>query len=384
MEISLDKTSASRTTVGAVARAIEKWAPPALAESYDNPGLQVGRADHAVSRALIALDMTPQVLDEAIDLGCELIVTHHPLVFSPLKSLTNESYVSNLALRLAESGIALYSAHTNLDSARGGVSFALAEQLGLINVDFLMHKADAVVKLVTFLPEGSADAVRTALADAGCGQIGQYTECLFESSGTGHFKPGAGTDPAVGDAAGPAEKVDEIRLETEVARWLLPGVLAVLRDVHPYEEVPYDIYPVQQPFRNAGLGAVGELEKPISLRTFLEVVSNVLENPALRYAGDPDQMITRVAVCGGSGSKFLSAAKRAGADVFITADVTYHTFFDVLNVDGNPAIALIDPGHYESERITEELMVNFLTREVPDVEWNRTATRTAPVKTFLQ
>ena len=288
----------------------------------------------------------------------------------------------NLALRLAESGIALYSAHTNLDSVRGGVSFALAEQLGLKDVDFLMHKDDTVVKLVTFVPADSAEQVRGALTDAGAGQIGQYSGCSFESSGTGRFTAEKETNPAVGNPGGPAEQVEEVRLETEVAKWDLAKVISAMKDAHPYEEVPYDIYPVRQPFQNAGLGAIGTLENPVRLETFLTTVSQTLENSALRYTGDLDKMINRVAVCGGSGSKFVGAAQAAGADAYVTADVTYHTFFDVLNTDGNPEIALIDPGHYESERITEVLMLDFLKTEFPDVEWLRTTTRTAPVKTF--
>lgn len=381
MEVSLDKTP-SETTIGTVTGILEKWAPKALAESYDNPGLQVGRTDRTVSKGLIALDMTPQVLDEAIELGCELVITHHPLIFSPIRNLTTDSYVSNLALRLAEAGIALYSAHTNLDSARGGVSFALAEQLGLLNVDFLMHKDDAVVKLVTFVPVEAAEKVRLALAGAGAGQIGQYSGCSFEAVGAGHFQPGINTDPNIGTAGGEAQKVAEVRLETEVAMWHLESVISAMKAAHPYETVPFDIYPVRQPFRNAGLGAIGTLGAPVRLSVFMATVSRALENPALRYVGDPDLMISRVAVCGGSGSKFLNVARKAGADVYVTADITYHTFFDALNTDGDPQIALIDPGHYESERITEQLLLDYLKTEIPVVHWYRTATRTGPVQTF--
>jgi len=382
METSSGNYMTSSTTIQAIANAFERWAPIGLAESYDNPGLQVGRADRSVSKGLVALDMTPQVLDEAVSSGCHLVVTHHPLIFTPLKTITANSYVSNLALRLAESGIALYSAHTNLDSVRGGVSFALAAQLGLTNVDFLMHKDDALVKLVTFVPTASSESVRGALTDAGAGQIGQYSGCSFESRGTGHFTPATEAKPAVGSAGGPPEQVDEVRLETEVAKWNLATVISAMKDAHPYEEVPYDIYPVRQPYKNAGLGAIGTLEEPVGLEAFLTTVSQTLENSALRYTGDLDQMIRRVAVCGGSGSKFVGAAQAAGADAYITADISYHTFFNVLNTDGIPEIALIDPGHYESERITEVLMLDFLKTEFPDVEWLRTTTRTAPVKTF--
>jgi dinuclear metal center YbgI/SA1388 family protein len=383
MVISLDRTSAGNSTVKSIGRVLESWAPKALAESYDNPGLQVGRPDSRVKKGLIALDMTPQVLQEAIENGCELIVTHHPLIFSPLSDLTPHSYVSGLALALAESKIALYSSHTNLDSARGGVSFALAEQLGLIDVDFLMHKDDCVVKLITFAPFESANQVREAMTAAGAGTIGQYSGCAFETTGKGYFTPGSDTNPSIGDPGGASQSVDEIRIESEVTKWDLPAVLTALHASHPYDEVPYDVYPVKQAFRNAGLGAIGELEIPVSLRQFLVSISSNLKNPALRYAGDLDKMIKRVAVCGGSGSKYLSLAQRAGADAYVTADVSYHTFFDSLHVDGRHGIALIDPGHYESERITEQLLLDYLQEKAPDVLWKRTSTRTAPVRTFV-
>ncbi|NNF03517.1 MAG: Nif3-like dinuclear metal center hexameric protein [Rhodothermales bacterium] len=371
------------TRLRSIADAIESWAPPQSAQSYDNVGLQVGRADAEIRRAVVALDMTPQVLDEARRRDAQLIVTHHPLLFRPLKRLTPDSLVSSLALSLAESGIALYAAHTNLDAARGGVSFALAGQLGLENVEFLQGMDGQVVKLVTFVPPEHAGAVRTALGEAGAGRIGRYDHCAFTAPGTGHYRPGEGTDPYAGESGGDIESADEIRIEAEVARWDLPAVLSALRERHPYEEPAYDVIPVDQPYRDAGIGAVGDLPNESSLGDFLRHVCTVLENPALRYAGEPAARIRRVAVCGGSGSSFLSAARSAGADVFVTADVTYHTYFDVLNTDGTPRMALVDAGHYETERITETLLTDWLSERFPDVDWIRTDVRTAPVATFV-
>lgn len=366
-----------------IAAALESWAPPGSAQSYDNVGLQVGRPDTDVRRAVIALDMTPQVLAEARRLEAQLILTHHPLLFKPLSNLTPGSFVGSMALGLAESGIALYAAHTNLDAARGGVSFALAEQLGLRNVDFMQGMDGQVVKLVTFVPAGHADAVRLAIGDAGAGRIGRYDHCAFTAPGTGHFRPGEGTDPMVGEAGGGRESTDEIRIEAEVARWDLSAVLRALRDAHPYDEAAYDIIPVEQPFRDAGIGAVGDLPDETSLDGFLQLVCSSLRNPAVRYAGEPGMRIRRVAVCGGSGSSFLSLARSAGADAFVTADVTYHTWFDILGTDGTPGIALVDAGHYETERITERLLADRMSERFPDVEWLTTDTRTAPVRTYI-
>lgn len=366
-----------------IADMIEAWAPPGSAQSYDNVGIQVGRADAEIRRAVVALDMTPQVLAEARQREAQLILTHHPLLFKPLSRLTPDSLVGSLALELAESGIALYAAHTNLDAARGGVSFALAEQLGLQDVEFLQGMDDALVKLVTFVPPDHTDAVRTALGEAGAGRIGGYDHCAFTAPGTGHFRPGEGTDPLIGEAGGDIESADEIRIEAEVARWTLPSVLSALRDTHPYDEPAYDVIPVEQTYRDAGIGAVGVLKREQRLSQFLDHMCDVLENPAVRYAGDPDATVHRVAVCGGSGSSFLSLARRAGADVFVTADITYHTYFDTLGTDGIPEIALVNAGHYETERITEKLLTDRLSEQFPDVDWMATATRTAPVRTFV-
>lgn len=386
MEINSAEKSVTNTTIiiRDIAAALEEWAPLGLAESYDNPGLQVGDPKRTVLKGLVALDMTPQVFEEAVRLKCNLIITHHPLLFKPLNSITPASSVSNLCMRLAEEKIALYSAHTNLDSARGGVSFALAEQLGLQDIGFLADRENSVVKLVTFVPQPVAREVRSALTDAGAGQIGLYSGCAFEVSGTGFFTPGAGSDPKFGRAGGGPESVDEVRIETEVTRWNLPQVLRALKSAHPYDEVPYDIYPVEQPFRGAGVGAIGVLSKPEKLPLFLERISRVLDNPALRYVGSEERVITSVAVCGGSGSRYLEAALKKNADAYVTADITYHRFFDAIDTDGRPKIALIDPGHYETERITENITASFLSVRFPEIEWLRTQTRTAPVLTYVR
>ena len=375
--------SASPPTIRQIARALEAWAPPGSAQSYDNVGLQVGDADRTVERALLALDCTPQVLAEAQDKGATLIITHHPLIFRPLQRVTAGSFVSGLALRLAEAGMGLYSIHTNLDAAPGGVSFALAEHLGLRDVGFLGPMDDALVKLVTFVPADHLDTVRAALAEAGAGRIGDYESCAFATSGHGYFRPGAGTNPHIGEAGGSLERVEEVRVEVEVARWDQSHVVAALRAAHPYEEVAYDVYPVQQPTTQAGLGAVGTLPEPMPLQTFLKQVAERLEAGSLRYAGDPEAIVQRIAVCGGSGSDFIGQALRAGADAYVTADVTYHRFFEVLASDGHPRMALVDAGHYETEALTERLLQSWLAQRFPSVDWQRTATRTSPIRTFV-
>jgi dinuclear metal center YbgI/SA1388 family protein len=289
------------TTIRDIARVLEAWAPPGLAQSYDNVGLQVGDPAQEVAAVVVALDLTPAVMEEARAVGATLVLTHHPLLFRPLKSLTPSHWAGGLALRLAQAGIALYSLHTNLDAAPGGVSFALAEHLGLEGVRFLEPMDNLLVKLATFVPLTHLEAVRTALAAAGAGQIGHYDACAFASTGTGYFRATAAANPFVGTPGGGVERVDEARLEVQVARWHLPAVVAALRASHPYEEVAYDVYPVQQPAPQAGLGAIGHLPVPESLPAFLHRVVERLETGSLRYVGDPTTTVRTVAVCGGAG-----------------------------------------------------------------------------------
>jgi dinuclear metal center YbgI/SA1388 family protein len=373
----------SPPSIAAVTDALEAWAPPGSAQDYDNVGLQVGDADRSVATGLLALDATPEVLAEAQAIGADLIVTHHPLLFRPLDGVTADGYVSRLALRLAEAGVALYSIHTNLDAAPGGVSFALADRLGLTDVGFLDGYEETLYKLAVFVPEDAFDTVREALADAGAGRIGDYEACAFAVEGTGFFKPGDDTDPHIGTAGGDAESARERKLEVEVARWNLGRVMHALEAAHPYEEVAYDLYPVHQKNSRAGLGALGVLPEPEPLPAFLERVAGRLDAGSLRYAGADDSTVERVAVCGGAGSDFIGTARGAGADAYVTADVTYHEFFDVLGADGTPEMALVDPGHYESEALTEALLRDWLADRFPAVDWHRTDERTSPMKTFV-
>ena len=369
-------------TIRDVSQPLEAWAPPGSAQDYDNVGLHVGDASREVTSAVVALDCTPQVLEEAKELGAELIITHHPLIFGRLSSVTADGFVSNLALRLAESGVALYCIHTNLDAAPGGVSFALAEQLGLTDVDFLDGYDESLVKLVTFVPNDAFEAVRSAIAEAGAGRIGDYDACAFTTDGTGYFRPGDGTDPHIGQAGGDLQSVSERRLEVQVERWSLRPVLAALKTAHPYEEVAFDVYPVKGKTSQAGLGTIGTLPEPEPMTAFLERVTSSLDAGNLRWAGDPDAVVKRVAVCGGAGSDFVGVARAAGADAYVTSDVKYHEFFNVLNNDGHPDMALIDAGHYETEAVTERILIDYLSERFPDTTFHRTKHRTSPMRTF--
>lgn len=369
-------------TVRTVTAALDRLAPPGSKLDFDRVGLQVGDPEAEVTGVVVALDLTPAVLDEAEAAGAGIIVAHHPLLFKPLAHLTPTDFVPALAWRLARAGIAFYAIHTNLDVAHGGVSFALAEQLGLEDVTFLRPTREALVKVTVFVPESHAEAVREAMAEAGAGRIGDYEACAFALSGTGFFRPTEAADPYQGEA-GRLERAPELRLEAEVPRWLLGAVQRAVREAHPYEEVAMDVVPLEQPHTRTGLGAIGSLPEAMPLSAFLRRTADRLGAEALRYTGDPEASVRRVAVCGGSGSSLLRDALSAGADAYVTADITYHTFFEPLAPDGTPRMALVDTGHYETERITESLLVDALASAFPDLAVSRTRTRTSPMRTYV-
>jgi dinuclear metal center YbgI/SA1388 family protein len=318
-----------------------------------------------VSKILLTLDVTEKVIAEAIGKKANLIISHHPLIFTPLKSLTTEHRNSNLALLLAKKNIALISAHTNLDFTGNGVSIALAQRLGLQNIKVLASQEDVLKKITVFVPVTHVDGVMHAMSKAGAGAIGNYDSCSFQLKGTGTFRGLDGSKPFIG-AAGKTERVEEVRLEMVVFSWHLKSVLRAMKAAHPYEEVAYDVYALENSVEQFGTGAIGEMKSPMRLEKFLQHVQKKLNVPALRYTGKLNSIIRRVAVCGGSGSQFISTAIVEGADVYVTADVKYHTF-----QDAEERIALIDAGHYETEiPILETLATtlktkNFIQKELP-------------------
>ena len=365
-------------SVGHIVSSIHDWAPKESALSYDNVGLQIGRREAPVVSGLVALDLTPQIVQEAIEKGANVIVTHHPVIFKPISHVTDTTLVSSMALTLAEHRIALIAAHTNLDAAREGVSFHLAKTLGLGNIDFLEGMEDVVRKLTVFVPPEFAEAVRNAAHEAGGGQIGAYSDCSFSVGGTGQFRPTGSAKPFIGTTGGPIERLHEVRIEMVVESWKINEVLSAIKKAHPYEEVAYDVTSVSGPSRNVGIGAVGNLPAPVSLAQFLLKSAVALSTEALRYAVNLEQTISRVAVCGGSGGDFIPAAIRSGADAYVTGDLSYHRFFDVLDGQGLAKMALIDAGHYETEQGTEDLLLDHLKRSFDSIEWSKTKFRSSP------
>jgi dinuclear metal center YbgI/SA1388 family protein len=330
-------------TVDGVRKILEEKAPRQIAWERDNTGLQSGDPGARVRGILVALDPTEAVVAEAVRRKRNLIVTHHPLLFRPLTSVTPRSAAGRCLTALLAHDVALLAAHTNLDFASGGTSFALAEAIGLADVRFLRSAMQVQKKIVTFVPPAAVENVCDAMADAGAGVIGNYDHCFFRTEGTGTFRGNASATPAVG-RAGRHERVHEIKIETVVPAWKVPQVIDALRRAHPYEEPAFDILPTDNISTEYGQGVVGTLPRPVGLRLFLRAVKRSLGTGALRYAGDERAVIRRVALCGGSGADLTDDAVAAGADVFVTADITYHAFHAAAG-----KIALVDAGHFETE-----------------------------------
>lgn len=336
-------------------RALEEWAPPSLAVDKDPIGLQAGDPGAEVTGVLVTLDVTEDVIDEALRLGANWIVSHHAFIYRPLGHLRGDLPVGRLAAKLLKNDINVYVAHTNLDTAVGGVNDVLAEKLGLENAEVLApHVRERLYKIVVFIPEDHHMKVLDAMCEAGAGWIGNYSHCTFNLRGTGTFLPGEGANPYIGKQ-GQLEQVEEVRLETIVPESALSRVVQAMLKAHPYEEVAYDIYPLELPGRPFGLGRIGRLPEKISLLTLAERVKEAFGIPALRLVGDPDRLVSTVAVLGGSGSRYVRTALERGADVFITGDIDYHTALDSLSA----GLALIDPGHHV-ERLVLERVCQYL------------------------
>lgn len=353
------------------------FAPLHLQESYDNSGLLVGEPDTPVRGILFCLDVTEQVVDEAKEHGCNLIVSHHPPIFTVLRALRGQDPTTRCVLAAIRHRIGLMAMHTNLDSAPRGVSYELGSRLGLIDLHPLKLAEANILKLVTFVPESHAETVREALFAACAGTMGEYSGCSFNTSGQGTFTPSATAQPYVGKVLEPT-RVDEIRIETIVLRHHLAHAIAALRAAHPYEEPAYDIIPLANQDHRAGLGAVGKLPEPILAVEFLQLVKRTLGAPCLRYCEGKSQAIERVAVCGGSGSSLIAAALSAGAEAYVTADLKYHDF-----QPPQGQMLLIDAGHRETELLAVDLLYGVVERNFTTFALHRSSADRHPVRYLL-
>lgn len=358
--------------------AIEAFAPPVYQESYDNSGLQIGNNLSGVKAVLLTLDVTEAIIDEAITQGANLIVAHHPLIFSGIKKITGNNTTQRIIQKAIKHDIAIYAAHTNLDNMFNGVNAKFAAKLGLTQLQVLAPMPDALLKLYTYVPLQHADTVKNALFNAGAGHIGAYSECSFSHPGTGTFKPGTHTNPTIGKAGGDRELVDELKIEVILPKHAEKNVLKALFDTHPYEEVAYDLVKLQNKNQNLGAGLIGQLPLSMETNAFLRLIKAKMMANCIKYTPIPGKIIKKVAICGGSGSFLLPNAIQAGADAFISADFKYHQFFDA---EGK--IIICDIGHYESEQFTVEIFKEILNEKFPNFAVLLSGISTNPVNYFI-
>ncbi|MCU4177649.1 Nif3-like dinuclear metal center hexameric protein [Carboxylicivirga sp. N1Y90] len=345
------------TKVKELVKELECFAPSALKEDFDNVGLLVGDSELEVSAVLITLDITEEVIDEAINRSCNVVVSHHPIMLSGVKRITGKNDTERVLLKAIKNDIAIYASHTNVDSVMKGVSGRMCEKLNLKDCKVLAPKKNSLIKLVTFVPTNNIEQVRSAIFEAGAGVIGNYDCCSYSINGKGSFRAGNDAKPFVG-SIGQLHEEEEVRLETVLPSYIQAKVVSALIKAHPYEEVAYDVYPVSNEWPSVGLGMVGELEKEEEPLEFLKKIKTIFNAGVVRHTEILDKPIKRVAVCGGSGSFLLNKAIASNADVFITGDFKYHQFFDA-----EKRIIIADIGHFESEQFTKEVFFEILTKK---------------------
>jgi len=363
-------------TIQDITSFLETIAPPFLQESYDNAGLITGNAGWQCTGIITTLDATEEVVLEAIEKKCNLIVAHHPIVFGGLKKITGRNYVEKTVITAIKNDIAIYAIHTNLDNVLNGVNGKIADKLGLVNRQILQPKNSTLKKLFTFVPQAHAEKVRNAIFAAGGGQISNYSECSFNTPGSGTFKAGEGTDPFVGNI-GERHSEEEIKIEVIFPAWLEKAVYIAMIAAHPYEEVAYDIVALENKNTSIGSGLVGELPQPMEEMAFLQKIKENFNLSVIRHTPLTGKPVQKVALCGGAGSFLIGTAIAAGAGFYISSDIKYHEFFDA-----NGRLVIADIGHYESEQFTIDLLFDILREKFLTFAVLKTGVKTNPVHYF--
>jgi dinuclear metal center YbgI/SA1388 family protein len=355
---------------------IERYAPLAYQESYDNCGLLTGHKEQEVTGALLCLDCIEATIDEAIRKKCNLIIAHHPVIFGGLKKLNGTNYVERTVIKAIQNNIAIYACHTNLDNVKLGVNKKIADKLVLVNQHILLPKKGLLKKLVTFVPASHLEIVREGLFTAGAGNIGNYDKCSFILEGTGSFRGNENSEPFIGEK-GKLSMENETRLELIFEAVNELAILGALKQTHPYEEVAYDIYQLENNYQNIGSGMCGELENALPEIDFLNLLKTTFNVKTLKHTSLLNKPVKKVALCGGSGSFLLKTAINSKSDVYISSDFKYHEFFDAEN-----KILVADIGHYETEQFTPEIFYEIISNKFPTFASYLTETNTNPVNYF--
>ena len=355
---------------------LEKFAPLSYQESYDNCGLLTGHKDQKITGALLCLDCTEEVVEEAVQKKCNLIIAHHPIIFSGLKKINGSTYVERTIIKAIQNNIAIYACHTNLDNVHNGVNKKIADKLGLINTRILAPKKSILKKLVTFVPNDYLEVLRNSLFNAGAGNIGNYDNCSFVLEGTGSFRGNENSNPFIGEK-GKFSLEKESRLELIFEALNESQIVAALKQNHPYEEVAFDIYQLENTYQNIGSGMIGELRDEIHEKDFLELLKSIFKLKIVKHTAFLNKPIKKVSLCGGSGSFLLKNAINSKSDIYISSDFKYHEFFDAEN-----KILAVDIGHYETEQFTPEIFYEIISNKFPTFASYLTETNTNPVNYF--
>lgn len=361
------------TLIKDIIASLEALAPLAYQESYDNSGLIIGNANNSVEAALITLDITENVVDEAIENNCDLIISHHPILFGGLKKINGSSDEERCVIKAIQNNIAIYACHTNIDSVKEGVSWKMGEKLSLQNMKILVPSETDLLKLVTFIPKDHIQSVTEALFQIGIGKIGDYDSCSFQTKGEGTFRGLEQSNAFVGEKF-KLHTEEEIRFEAILPAHLQHIAVATLKANHPYEEVAYDLVKLENKNEHVGFGVVGTLKEELNTMEFLQQLKKTFHCDAIKHTDIVQDKIKKIALCGGSGSSFLKQAKREKADIYISGDFKYHQFFETEN-----RIIIADIGHYESEQFTKDVFYERLTKKFPKFAIRLSQVRTNPV-----
>lgn len=362
--------------INQIIQILEEWAPTTYAEDFDNVGLLVGDKNRSCTAALITHDVTVAVVEEAIANNCNLIVCFHPIIFKGLTSLTGKNYVEQTVLKAIENKIAIYALHTALDNHEFGISYHFGHLLSLTKQRILIPQKNSIFHLTTYVPVSDKEKLLTALHDAGAGNLGNYSHCSFAIEGKGRFLPHENSTPAIGEKD-KMTHVKEEQINVIIPKHVKNAVMSALKAAHPYETIAYELVAVENQHPNVGLGSIGELESPMDISSFLKLVKNNLKVPYIRHSKYEQKNIKTVAVLGGSGSFCIEDAKAQGADALVTADLKYHDFFKA-----EKGLLLVDAGHYETEQFTKRIILEYLTKKIPNFAFTLSEVNTNPVKYF--
>jgi len=353
---------------------LEKWAPPSLQEEYDNSGLLIGNSENEIKGILVTLDCTESVINEAIKKKCNLIISHHPLIFKPIKKINGSNYVERSIIKAIRNSISIYSIHTNLDNIISGVNNKIADKIGLKNIEILDKKNNVLSKIEFYIPKNYKENVLKKLFKIGAGKIGNYDSCSFQAEGLGTFKPDDNASPFIGKN-NKFQKSNEVKVELIFESHLEKELINCLKNSHPYDEVAFYVTRINNKSKMIGSGILGSLK--IDTSNLLKKLKNIFKTKVIKHTVLNKNKVSKIAICGGSGSFLINKALKNNADAFITSDLKYHDFFE-----GGSKMLIVDIGHYESEQFTKELIFEYLSKKLVNIAIHLSKINSNPIRYY--